>query len=569
MNNDKAIYKSLKNVYPNDVDELTDEVKRKIDFFNEKNKEWHRTKLEDINGILITYADTLKGEAPPLSVLTEFLLKYCGSAFNTIHILPFFPYSSDDGFSVIDYKKVNSQYGNWEDIEKLSIHYHLMFDAVINHISQKSDWFQGFLESKRDYEELFIELESEEGLSQVTRPRSTPLLTSFETKNGKKRVWTTFSSDQIDLNYQNPKLLLKIIDILLFYIEKGASLIRLDAIGYLWKELGTSCIHLYQTHEIVRLFRSVFDALNRNALLITETNVPHLENISYFGEGTNEAHMVYNFSLPPLILHAYLKQSSNVLNQWVTNLEDPGLEATYFNFLASHDGIGLMPLKGLIEPEEVDELVQKCIHNQGRVSYKRNTDGTEIPYEMNINYFAALSDRSHSDEDNINKFLGAYAIAIALKGIPGIYIHSLLGSLNWEEGIEQLGHNRAINREKIDFKTVTHLLSNKLSRQHQIFYSLKEMLEVRASQKSFSYKAKQECLVENHKLFILKRSYEDEQILVIVNLSEESQVVNLSQVNGKYHYKDLLTGDNFGKIISLKPYDFYWLKPQRGVFNVC
>ena len=568
MNNDEAIYKSLKKVYPNDVDELFDVVIRKIDCFNKKHKQCHRTKLEDINGILITYADTLKGEASPLSVLTDFLLKYCGSAFNTIHILPFFPYSSDDGFSVIDYKKVNPQCGNWEDVEELSAHYHLMFDAVINHISQKSDWFQGFLNSKMDYEDFFIELESEEGLSQVTRPRATPLLTSFETKNGKKKVWTTFSSDQIDLNYKNPKLLLKIIDILLFYIEKGASLIRLDAIGYLWKELATSCIHLTQTHEIVRLFRSIVDALNKNALLITETNVPHSENISYFGNGTNEAHMVYNFSLPPLILHAYLQQSSNELNQWVTNLEDPGLEATYFNFLASHDGIGLMPLKGLIKPDEVDSLVQKCLKNHGRISYKQNTDGTEIPYEMNINYFDALSDCSHSEEYNIKKFLGAYAVAISLKGIPGIYIHSLLGSQNWEEGILKNGHNRAINREKIDFKSISQALSNNWSKRYQIFNNLKKMLELRASQKSLSYKAKQKCIIENPRVFIIKRSYDDEELLVIVNLSEESQVINLSQINGKGHYKDLLSGYDFSETLRLAPYSFYWLKPQRGVIHV-
>jgi len=568
MNKDEAIYKSLKKVYPNDVDDLFDALQRKIDCFNGKHKQCHKTKLEDINGILITYADTLRGEASPLSVLTDFLIKYCGSAFNTIHILPFFPYSSDDGFSVIDYKKIDPQYGNWEDVEELSKYYHLMFDAVINHISQKSDWFQGFLNSKTDYEDFFIELESEEGISQVTRPRATPLLTSFETKNGKKRVWTTFSSDQIDLNYKNPKLLLKIIDILLFYIEKGASLIRLDAIGYLWKELGTSCIHLTQSHEIVRLFRSIVDALNKNALLITETNVPHSENISYFGEGTNEAHMVYNFSLPPLILHAYLQQSSDVLNHWITNLEDPGLEATYFNFLASHDGIGLMPLKGLIDRDEVDSLVQKCLKNHGRISYKQNSDGTEIPYEMNINYFDALSDDSHSENYNIKKFLGAYAIAISLKGIPGIYIHSLLGSQNWEEGIQQHGHNRAINREKIDIKTLSHSLSDEMSKRHQIFYNLKKMLEVRTSQKSLSYKGEQKCIIENHRLFIIKRSYEDEAVLVIVNLSEESQVVNLSQIDGKGHYRDLLTGHDLGETLRLTPYGFYWLKPQRGVIHV-
>ena len=568
MNNNEAIHRSLEKVYHNDADDLYQAIKRKIDLFNEKHKHSFRTKLENISGILITYADTLRGEGSPLSVLTEFLLRYCGSAFNAIHILPFFPYSSDDGFSVIDYEKVNPKCGNWEGIKELSLHYHLMFDAVINHISQKSDWFQAFLNSKENYEDFFITVENEAGLTQVTRPRATPLLTSFETKNGKKKVWTTFSSDQIDLNYKNPKLLLKIIDILLLYIQKGASLIRLDAIGYLWKETETNCIHLPQTHEIVRLFRSILDTLNKNALLITETNVPHSENISYFGEGENEAHMVYNFSLPPLVLHAYMQQSSSTLNHWIKNLEDPGMEATYFNFLASHDGVGLMPLKGLIKPEEVECLIQKCKKNNGRVSYKRDADGTEIPYEMNINYYDALSDRSHPEEYNIRKFLGAYAIAITLKGIPGIYIHSLIGSKNWEEGIQQHGHNRAINREKIDFERISKALSDKFSRRFQIFNYLKKMLEIRNTQKSLSYKAKQKCIIENPKLFILKRSYEDEEILIIVNLSEESQLVNLFQIDENHHYKDLLTENDYDETLKVAPYGFYWLKIQRGVIHV-
>ncbi|MFW6262822.1 MAG: alpha-amylase family glycosyl hydrolase, partial [Thermotogota bacterium] len=247
MNNEKAIYESLKCLYPDNADYLNNRIKKKINQFNKRQTEPHRTQLEDINGILITYADTLRGSGSPLSVLKDFLLKYIGSAINTIHLLPFFPYSSDDGFSVIDYEQVNPKCGNWEDINELSAHFYLMFDAVVNHISQKSTWFQRFLRSENEYEDFFIVFHDDQRLSQVTRPRTTPLLTKFDTKQGKKLVWTTFSPDQIDLNYKNPKLLLKMIDILLLYVEKGASLIRLDAIGYLWKEIGTCCIHLDQT----------------------------------------------------------------------------------------------------------------------------------------------------------------------------------------------------------------------------------------------------------------------------------------------------------------------------------
>src|SRR6056297_276833 len=473
MINGKSIYSSLKKCYPENVEYLYHEIEQKIDTFNANQIEEQHQVLDDINAILITYADTLRGDDTPLSVLKSFLLKYVETSFNTVHILPFFPYSSDDGFSILEYETVNPDCGSWKDIQELSKHYKLMFDAVINHISQKSHWFQSFLNEDEAFKDYFICVNEDEDLSKVIRPRATPLLTVFNTPSGIKRVWTTFSADQIDLNYKNPDVLLKIIDILFLYIKKGANLIRLDAIGYLWKVPGTSCLHLDQTHEICKLFRSCLTALKKNALLITETNVPHDENICYFGNGKDEAHMVYNFSLPPLVLHAYLQKSSRDLNKWVQHLSYPGTNATYFNFLASHDGVGLMPIKGIVEDADINALVRRCQENGGRISYKRNEDGTQTPYEMNITYFDAISEKQNSQEDNIRKFLGAYSIAFSLKGIPGVYIHSLLGSVNWQEGVRIKGHNRAINREKIDLGRLIGQLEDKDSRRSKIFLGLK------------------------------------------------------------------------------------------------
>ncbi len=564
MNKNEKMHQSLKKCYPENADELYEAIQEKIRLFNSDQRQSKKIKIEEINAILITYADTLRGGGSPLSVLNQFLIEYVGTAFNTVHLLPFFDYSSDDGFSVIDYQKVDQACGRWEDIEVLSQRYHLMFDAVINHISQKSKWFEGYLKGMTEYENFFITLKGNEDLSQVTRPRTSPLLTEFQSADGKKVIWTTFSSDQIDLNYKNPKLLLRIIDILLFYIRQGASLIRLDAVGYLWKEIGTNCIHLEQTHEIVKLIRSCMDELIKNALIITETNVPHSDNVRYFGDGTNEAHMVYNFSLPPLVLHAYLQNSSKELSQWVKQLQYPSSEGTYFNFLASHDGIGLTPLNGLVDGRGVDALVTSCEKNGGKISYKRQVDGSQIPYEMNINYYDALSESSQPEELNIRKFLGAYAIAIALKGIPGIYIHSLLGSRNWKDGVERLGYNRAINREKLEADAVISELKIADSRRHQIFYSLKKMLEIRATERALSLKAAQEVIFNDERLFILKRTHEKEAIFLIVNFSDRKQMMNLHDFFETGDYQDMMREKTVHDRLMLEPYNFFWLKQSGG-----
>ncbi len=259
--------------------------------------------LSERDALIIAYGDHLHraGEAPLATLRTT--LKRLALPLSGLHILPFFPYSSDDGFSVIDYRQVDPALGSWDDVRALCADFRVMFDAVFNHISAQSGWFQAFLRGEAPYTDYFITVDPSADLSQVTRPRALPLLTPFETPTGRVDVWTTFSDDQIDLNYANPDVLIAMIAVLLFYVEQGANLIRLDAIAFLWKQIGTSCLHLPQTHLIIQLLRDVLDLVAPGVILITETNVPQRENLSYFGDGTDEAQLVYQFPLPPLILH--------------------------------------------------------------------------------------------------------------------------------------------------------------------------------------------------------------------------------------------------------------------------
>ena len=343
--------------------------------------------------ILITYGDMVarQGEKP-LSTLHQFLGKHVSSVINTIHILPFFPYSSDEGFSVIDYKSVHSCLGNWNDISQISDDFFLMVDLVANHTSIKSEWFRQFLKDEKRYNNFYIIVPDREDTREVFRPRTSPLLTPFDTAHGKKYIWTTFSADQADLNYKDFHVLLEMIDVLLYYVSRSAKFIRLDAIAYIWKELGTSCIHLPQVHMIIQLMRLVLDHVAPGVKLITETNVPHKDNISYFGDGQNEAQLVYNFSLPPLTLHAFHTGNGEIFSRWASSLKTPSKTTTFFNFLASHDGIGVTPAHGILPSGEISDMAERVEAAGGFVSYKTNSDGSKSAYEFNINYYDALND---------------------------------------------------------------------------------------------------------------------------------------------------------------------------------
>jgi glycosidase len=512
---------------------------------------------------LITYGDTLnkKGELP-LKTLYEFAVRYLKNVFSTIHILPFFPFSSDDGFSVIDFFAVNPQLGDWKDIRRLGDAFQLMFDLVLNHVSAKSLWFQDYLEEKTTYKDFAIEVDPSMDLSMVTRPRSLPLLTRFKKSSNKVvHVWTTFSSDQIDLNYKSLQVLEKMIEALLFYVEQGATSIRLDAIAYLWKEIGTTCIHLKQTHQVVQLFRKILDVVAPDVLLITETNVPHHENISYYGDGRNEAQMIYNFTLPPLLFYSFVQEDSTVFSEWAKSLRINSPHNTFFNFTASHDGIGVRPLEGILARSEIDKLIEIVKQNGGRVSNKGNPDGSQSPYELNITYVdALLNPNKKVDLWHIPKFLASQSIQYALPGVPASYIHSVLGSRNWKMGLRQTQRARTINREKLQIAEVLSQLKDPETFRSRIFYNYINMIKTRKRQSAFHPNADFEILKIDPKAFVIARYAKDQTLYAVTNISSKQMVISLSGAKAPLWMKDLITGVNFRTdALKLTPYQFLWL----------
>lgn len=526
-------------------------------------------RLSEDDVILITYGDQVREPGcAPLQTLTALLDGPLAQVVSGVHLLPFYPYTSDDGFAVVDYLAVDPDLGTWGDLEALRSRYRLMFDAVVNHISAASQWFQDFLQGVPDAEARFHVLDPATDLRDVTRPRTTPLLTPFATPTGTHYVWTTFSADQIDLNFANPEVLHEMTAVLLAYVAHGARLIRLDAIGYLWKRPGTSCIHLEETHRVVQLWRACLDAVAPDVLLITETNVPHADNISYFGDGTNEAQLVYQFPLAPLVLHAFAAGDAGPLTHWAQDLAPLAPTNAFFNFLASHDGIGVVPARGLLQEEDVAALCARVERHGGRVAYKNNPDGTQSAYELNCTWFDALSDPA-SDEPEalaIARFVASQAIMLALQGVPGIYIHSLVGSANNQTGFAETGRARTLNRAKWERAAIEAHLADPASRAAQVLARMASLIHVRRNEAAFHPNSPQRILDLGKSVFALERhtSKGAQRVFCLHNVTDQPLTVRLD-LTPDAELRDLISSaayrvDAEGTLtVALAAYGVAWL----------
>ncbi len=520
--------------------------------------------------VLITYGDSVRDpqEKASLQVLKDFTDKWLQGVFSVIHLLPIFPYTSDDGFSVSDYRTIRTGLGNWEDVRALGQYFDLMFDFVLNHCSRVSLFFSDFRANREPYVDFFIYEDPDKDWSQVVRPRSTPLLTEIPTREGIRHVWTTFSADQVDLNYKNPRVLLEMLDIMLFYISQGSRITRLDAIAFLWKEEGTSCLHLPQTHEVVKLMRDVVDHTCPGALLLTETNVPHQENISYFGQG-DEAHMVYQFSLPPLLLHAIHTGNTHYLYDWLKNLTPPPPGCTYFNFTASHDGIGVRPLEGLLPPEELRQLLDDMRAKGAYVSTRKNTEGKNVPYEINITYFDAFRNAGNRSAPwQIARFLLSQTLALSMRGIPGIYIHSLLATPNDRERVEVTSSTRSINRHPWNLEELEALLEVSESSTALVMHEYRRRIRIRRSCAAFHPDGIQEVMDVGNELLLLIRVSPDhsQKIAAVYNFTKTPLTLDDSKLRAilgaPEQWWDLLydTPPTLeGNQLKLKPYACHWL----------
>ncbi|NVO29216.1 sugar phosphorylase [Donghicola sp. C2-DW-16] len=521
--------------------------------------------------MVITYGNSIRdGQHKPLDLLRDFLTRQLKGVVNGVHILPFFPFTSDDGFAVTDYRAVNPTLGDWPDIQRIAKEFKLMSDLVLNHVSSQSPWFNEYRQGHEPYDKFFFEASPEDDLSEVVRPRTHPLLREVHTANGTRHVWCTFSHDQVDLDFRNPEVLLEFLRVTRLHIDNGVRIVRLDAVAFIWKEIGTKSIHMPQTHAIVRLMRLLADFAQEPVILLTETNVPNAENLSYFGN-RNEAHAVYNFSLPPLLLHAMLSGSARYLNRWQATMPPAQMGCAYLNFSASHDGIGMRPAEGILPPTETEQVIDRVKAHGGLVSMRSLPDGSQSPYELNITFFDALKGTMKGEDDlQIDRFLAAQSIVMALEGIPAFYIHVLLATANDLAGVEKTGVNRAINRHRWDYPALNAALMDPQSTQSRVLTEMKRRIAIRGRQPAFHPNATQFTLQLDDRIFgIWRQSLErDQSIFALHNVSDELVEIDPVAINliDGHDWYDLLTGDVIhphGAKIRLEPYQCRWISNRQ------
>ncbi len=517
---------------------------------------------------LITYGDSIvDGGSKPLKVLRDFCEKWLANCVTWVHILPFFPWTSDDGFSVLDYSSVNQALGDWNDINDIATDYRLMADLVLNHCSSRSAWFDNFKQGIDPGRGYFFTKGSSFDVSRVVRPRTSDLTMPVVTWEGEQQVWCTFSHDQVDFDFSNPDVLLEFTRIIRLYLDRGVRIFRLDAVAFTWKRSGTTCINLPEAHDLVRLLRSLIEWVQPDAIIITETNVPNIENLAYFGQ-RDEAHCIYNFALPPLLIHTLVEADSSRITRWLMSMPPAILGTTYFNFLASHDGIGLRPVEGLLSEGELDSMIDRLQENGALLSWREHADGTRTVYEVNVSLFDAFKHIGEAVDLTLERMILAHAILLGLEGVPAIYLHSFLATNNDLSRVENTGHNRAINRHQWALDELTGLLNDAKSQHARCLQAIKQLIDTRQGQPAFHPNATQFTLNCGRSIFGFWRQSPDraQSIFCLYNVTPTSTTIAAASLNlvGSDSWRDLISGeivDLFSEnpTIELAPYQAVWL----------
>ena len=552
-----------KNYSKKNLNIYADEIFKVINKYNKFGKKLKKIKISEKTSVLICYGDSLLNgnKEKTIQIFRKFYKKKLEKFFEIIHFLPFYPSSSDSGFAVKDHYQVDKKLGNWSDIFNQSKKTNIMADVVINHASSKGLWFKNFLRNKSPGKDYFLTVNNKFDISEVVRPRENKLLKKISIFKKDNLIWRTFSDDQIDLNFKNPRVLLRFIKIMINLSNHGVTIFRLDAIAYLWKKSGSKCINLKETHEIVRLLRIICNLLKSKPIIITETNLPERENLSYFGKNNNEAHWIYNFSLPPLLVHSFLFEDSTYLNKWCKNLPSTMIGNNYLNFIASHDGIGMRPVEGYLNKKNLSKFFRRLKKNGGRLSHRKVQGSSKKVYEANITLFNAFKKTDYDKKGKffLERYVSAHAIMIAFEGIPAIYFNSIFGTSNDEYKYIISGNKRDLNRYKWNKNRLESLLKNKNSKQSLFYHKVMKLLWIKRQNKAFHPNAKRENLNLGKKIFGFKRTSLDKKQIIynITNLSSKHQKFNF---NYKFReYKNLLDKSKLSYNLVLKPFETLWL----------
>ncbi|MCF8092398.1 MAG: sucrose phosphorylase [Desulfotignum sp.] len=396
---------------------------------------------------LITYPDSLGANLPELHYV---LRKYFLKAVSGVHLLPFYPSSSDRGFAPKTYDEVDPAFGSWDDVEKIGKDFDLIIDFMVNHISRQSVFFQDYIAkgANSEYADMFLSFDKlapngwikDEDLEKVyTRKPRPPYLTLERPDGALEKIWCTFDYEQIDLDYDSPKTREIMRKFIIRLARNRPKMIRLDAIAYTTIKVGTNCFFLepkiWELLEWFNDFAAAFD---------TEILPEVHEHYSYQFKLAQKGYWCYDFSLPMLVLHGIYMNTTRRLKSWLRKC--PRKQITT---LDTHDGIGVVDVMELLNQQEIDATLEKLYEKGSNV--KKTYSGPEYQnldiYQVNCTYYSALG----CDDD---AYITARTIQFFAPGIPQVYYVGLLAGENDIALVEKTRQGRNINRHNYTLEEI-------------------------------------------------------------------------------------------------------------------
>ena len=520
------------------------------------------------SSVLITYADSLVGrDEAGLLTLSKVINGHYAALASVVHVLPFLRSSSDGGFAVASHEELEPRLGDWAYLELLSRGRTLMADLVLNHVSASHPWVQQFIRGEEPGLSCIYAPDPGGDWGGVIRPRSSSLFTTLATSSGPRAVWSTFGPDQLDVDWSHPEVLQGFTRLLSRLCAHGVSWLRLDAVGFVWKEEGSSCMHHDQAYRLVRILRRLLEQAHPKGVVVTETNVPEEENLSYLRSG-NEAHLAYNFPLPPLLLEALISQRADLLNHWLKRWPSLPVGTTLLNFSACHDGVGLRPVEGLMDAQRLQRLLEACERRGGLVSHRRLADGGESPYEINISWWSAMAGEGRDGAQwQLQRFLLSQLLVLALPGVPAFYLPALLAQANDLQRFSQSGHRRDLHRPQQQAEVLERELADPQHPASQVLAGLEQAMAIRRVHSALHPSAAMRVLSDGRSdLVLLERGGGTRRLWAIHNLT--GRRLSLHLASGLQHeapqWWDALHQQVIsGPYLELEPCAVHWLElPQ-------
>lgn len=551
------------------------------DLTRETDPNWY--KGSDILGMMMytkMFGGNLKGVKKHLDYLKECRINY-------LHLMPLMESPkdrSDGGYAVADFRKVQPELGTIRDLESLASECRkqgisICLDFVMNHTSEDHEWAKCARAGEKEYQDRYffydnwdIPSQFEKTVPQVfptTAPGNFTWLPEIE-----KVVMTTFYPYQWDLNYANPVVFNEMMYNFLYFANLGIDIIRIDAVPYIWKELGTSCRNLQKVHTIVRMMRMIGEIVCPGILLLGEVVMEPEKVVPYFGTPEKpECHMLYNVTTMATIWNTVATKDTRLLEKQLDSVYHLPGEYTFLNYLRCHDDIGWGLDYDSLGGWGMDQVAHKQFLNdfftgKYKESFSRGVLYNDDPVSRDARFCGttasmcgieeALEKQDEGKMDQaIRLDLMLHGFMLQQSGIPVIYSGDEVGALNdnhYKEDPEKAEDSRYIHRGQFDWK-LTEKIQQEGTVQNRIFYGLRRMEEIRMEHEVFSSDALARTMdMEDDSILGILRTGETEEMLGVYNFSDAPKKVSLQET-----WTDLLNDETYDTELSLKPYDFRWM----------